>query len=284
VSINWFTFFAQIVNFLIVVYLLKRFLFGPITRAMAEREAKIAAQFAEAEVRRQEAEQEAERYRSQRAELDAEIETLMADAAAQAGERRRAMITEARAEVESMQDRWYSAVEREKGLFLHNIRQRMGEQVFLIAKSAMGDLANADLEESIVNVFLEKVQAQELEPAAVSNVGAPPGETAIVVRSAFDLEPAARKRISQALQQRLAANHLDGDAPRSLKVEFEQDAELICGIEAQLQDRRIAWNLRDYLDSFENELEAALTADLRVEDRRAHLYEQDAAANGILPG
>lgn len=283
-SINWFTFFAQIVNFLIVVYLLKRFLFGPITRAMAEREAKIAAQFAEAEVRRQEAEQEAERYRSQRAELDAEIETLMADAAAQAGERRRAMITEARAEVESMQDRWYSAVEREKGLFLHNIRQRMGEQVFLIAKSAMGDLANADLEESIVNVFLEKVQVQELEPAAVSNVGEPPGETAIVVRSAFDLEPAARKRISQALQQRLAANHLDGDAPRSLKVEFEQDAELICGIEAQLQDRRIAWNLRDYLDSFENELEAALTADLRVEDRRAHLYEQDAAANGILPG
>lgn len=283
-SINWFTFFAQIVNFLIVVYLLKRFLFGPITRAMAEREAKIAAQFAEAEVRRQEAEQEAERYRSQRAELDAEIETLMADAAAQAGERRRAMITEARAEVESMQDRWYSAVEREKGLFLHNIRQRMGEQVFLLAKSAMGDLANADLEESIVNVFLEKVQAQELEPAAVSNVGEPPGETAIVVRSAFDLEPAARKRISQALQQRLAANHLDGDAPRSLKVEFEQDAELICGIEAQLQDRRIAWNLRDYLDSFENELEAALTADLRVEDRRAHLYEQDAAANGILPG
>lgn len=283
-SINWFTFFAQIVNFLIVVYLLKRFLFGPITSAMAEREAKIAAQFEEAEARKREAEEEAERYRSQRADLDAEIETLMADAAAQAGERRRAMIVEAREEVESMQDRWYAAVEREKGLFLHTIRQRMGEQVFRIAKAALGDLANADLEETIVNVFLDKVQAEELAPATASDVGEEPGETIIVVRSAFDLAPAVRRRISQTLQQQLAADPSDGDAPRLLRVEFEQKPEMVCGIEAQLQNRRIAWNLYDYLNTFENELEAALTADLRVEERRVHLYEQNAAANGILPG
>lgn len=283
-SINWFTFFAQIVNFLIVVYLLKRFLFGPITRAMAEREARIAAQFEEAEARERKAEEEAERYRAQQAELEAKIETLMAEAAAQAGERRRAMITEAREEVESMQERWYAAVEREKGLFLHNIRQRMGEQVFRIAKSALADLANADLEESIVTLFLDLVKTQEMEPAALSDLNDNPAGPAIVVRSAFDLNPSMRQRISQALQQRLAAGRSDGNEPQTLQVEFEQEPDLICGIEAQLHNRRIAWNLRDYLDRFEDELENALTADLHVEDRRAHLYEQDAAANGILPG
>ncbi len=47
--INWFTVLAQIVNFLILVYLLKRFLYGPIIRAMQEREKKIARRLQDAE-------------------------------------------------------------------------------------------------------------------------------------------------------------------------------------------------------------------------------------------
>ena len=53
--IDWFTVGAQVVNFLILVVLLKKFLYGPITQAMAAREAKIQAQITEAETRRQEA-------------------------------------------------------------------------------------------------------------------------------------------------------------------------------------------------------------------------------------
>lgn len=41
--INWFTVFAQIINFLILIWLLKRFLYGPIIKAMEERERKIAS-------------------------------------------------------------------------------------------------------------------------------------------------------------------------------------------------------------------------------------------------
>ena len=47
--INWFTVAAQIVNFLILVALLKRFLYGPIVAAMSAREGRIAAQLTEAQ-------------------------------------------------------------------------------------------------------------------------------------------------------------------------------------------------------------------------------------------
>ena len=53
--IDWFVFFAQIVNFLILLFLLKKFLYGRIINAMDAREAKIAAIFAEAEECRQKA-------------------------------------------------------------------------------------------------------------------------------------------------------------------------------------------------------------------------------------
>ena len=44
--INWFTVAAQVVNFLILAVLLKRFLYGPIVRAMAAREERIASEMA----------------------------------------------------------------------------------------------------------------------------------------------------------------------------------------------------------------------------------------------
>lgn len=282
-QIDWFTFFAQIVNFLIVVLLLRRFLYKPILKAMAEREAKIAAQFEDAEASKREAQEEAERYRVQRAELDTDIDALMTEATAKAAERRKAMVAEAREEVESMQDRWYAAIEHEKQLFLHRIRERLGQQVFHIAKSALSDLAGAELEAEIVDVFLQKLDAQETEASTVAAHSSEPDETPIVVRSAFELDEPTRQRIKQAVQSRVMHDRSDGNAPDMVEVVFEQTADLICGIETQFENRRIAWNLNDYLTRFEEELSSALTTELHVEDR-AHLYEQEAAANGILPG
>ena len=48
--IDWFVLFCQVFNFLLLVYLLKRFLYGRIIKAMDDREAKIAARFADSEV------------------------------------------------------------------------------------------------------------------------------------------------------------------------------------------------------------------------------------------
>ena len=47
--INWFTVVAQAINFLILVWLLKRFLYKPILQAIDEREKRIATQLADAE-------------------------------------------------------------------------------------------------------------------------------------------------------------------------------------------------------------------------------------------
>jgi len=60
--IDGFVFFCQIFNFLLLMYLLKRFLYGRIIKAMDDREAKIAARFAEAEELKVKANQEAELY------------------------------------------------------------------------------------------------------------------------------------------------------------------------------------------------------------------------------
>jgi F-type H+-transporting ATPase subunit b len=55
-SFSWTTFALQAVNFLILVWLLKRFLFKPVGNLVAERKAEIVRAQAEAEAARQSAE------------------------------------------------------------------------------------------------------------------------------------------------------------------------------------------------------------------------------------
>ncbi len=59
---DWFTVVAQIINFLILVALLKRFLYGPIIRAMDRREAEIASRMDAASDKTADAEKQRIRY------------------------------------------------------------------------------------------------------------------------------------------------------------------------------------------------------------------------------
>ena len=47
--IDWFTVIAQIINFIVLVWLLKRFLFKPVLKAVEERQTKVSQQISEAE-------------------------------------------------------------------------------------------------------------------------------------------------------------------------------------------------------------------------------------------
>ena len=78
--INWFTVAAQIVNFLILAVLLKRFLYGPIVRAMAAREERIASEMAVAAQKRREAEQEEAAITQKMQEIQAQRQEMLAQA------------------------------------------------------------------------------------------------------------------------------------------------------------------------------------------------------------
>lgn len=53
--IDWFTVIAQVVNFLILVWLLKRFLYQPILNAIDAREQRVATELADADAKMNEA-------------------------------------------------------------------------------------------------------------------------------------------------------------------------------------------------------------------------------------
>lgn len=264
-QIDWFTFFAQIVNFLILVLLLRHFLYGPVTRAMDARESMIADRFHEAEDRERLADEEIERYRAKRDDL-AEAETqILADAETEAEARRRTMISEARAEVETMMSRWYEDVEHERETLMHEIRERLGIMVVKLADQVLTDVADGSLERQASAHFVERLQ--NLPPgerhALVESGGR--FDQDVIVCSASRLPYAERQQIIETLGQlidddtRANGDHPQPEYPNEIGVRFEETPDLLCGVELRVRDRRVAWSVRDYLDELDEEIEASLT-------------------------
>ena len=79
-ELDWLTVAAQIVNFLVLVWLLQHFLYAPITKAMSHREERIEERLADARKSREEAEAEAARLHDKQEELERDKEALMDEA------------------------------------------------------------------------------------------------------------------------------------------------------------------------------------------------------------
>ena len=116
--IDWFTVFAQILNFLVLVYLLKRFLYGRIIRAMDEREKTIALGLEEAQQKKDDAQQEMDRYIAKNKELDDHRQALLAGMKEEVEAHRKDLMNDARKQVETVRVAWYQSLERENRPFL----------------------------------------------------------------------------------------------------------------------------------------------------------------------
>lgn len=246
--IDWFTVAAQIINFLVLVGLLKYFLYGRITRAMREREDRIAGRLSEAEDREQEAKQELEKYQKQNEELAIKREQMLARAREEADAERKQLLHEAREEVGRVKARWHETIAREKDAFLADLRQRAGHQVFEVARRALADLANADLEEHIVKKFSQRLQELDEDRLQVLRSTLRKDQNVVIV-SSFELAEEAKKSISEILRRHSGNN---------IKLNYQVSPEVISGIELKIPGHKIAWSLDHYLEALEEDLRSAL--------------------------
>ena len=240
--INWFTVLAQIVNFLILVVLLKFLLYDRIIKAMDEREAKIRSRLKAAEVKAKEAEQEADTFRSKNQELDKKREKMITQAKEEAEAHRKELTEQARHAASNLKSAWQEAIQREKATFTQNLKTSTGTQVYAIARKALGDLVDADLEDRTIERFLSGIRGMDNKKrdALVGSIREAGDE--VLIRSAFELSPAMRQRVTKALHKHFS------DA---IVVHYETRSELIMGVELKVRGHKIAWTLQNYLDELE---------------------------------
>lgn len=246
-SIDWFTFVAQAVNLLVLILLLRHFLYRPVMRAMERREQSIASSLEEAEQRREEAREQARRNRARGEELERRREQLLVEVRQEVDRRREELMQSAREQVERSRREWTEALQREREGWLAGVRREAAEQVFAAVEQALRELADRSCELSVVDVFLRRLEQAGDERRQQLSAALEHGE--LQVRSAFPLSEEQRPRLRQALEA------LVGGAPR---ISFDTDDSLVCGIEVGADGRAVGWSVGQYLGDLERELESSL--------------------------
>ena len=118
-KIEWFTVIAQVINFLILVWLLKRFLYKPILNAIDEREKKITSQLTDAGNKKAEAKIERDEFIQKNEDFDKERQDLMNKAVTETNAERERLLKEARQDaitIRTKQEEALKEIERLKKL------------------------------------------------------------------------------------------------------------------------------------------------------------------------
>jgi F-type H+-transporting ATPase subunit b len=242
VLIDWFTVVAQIINFLILVALLKYFLYDRVIEAMKQRETSIRERLQKAEEKAQEAEKEAESYREKQREIENQRQDLLDQAKEEAAQKQEALTAEARKEVDKLSEKWKQALKKEQEHFSRDLRRLASQEIFAVARAAFKDLADTNVEEQAVEVFLnqlEGLQKKEMEEIEASLAD---GDKLVLIRSGFELTPKMQQKIKRSVHQRIAED---------VKFKYETAPDLLLGIEMKTKGRKLAWSLDDYLANLE---------------------------------
>ena len=159
--IDWFTVAAQAVNFLILVWLMKRFLYKPILSAIDEREKRIAAELANADTKKAEAQKEHDEFDRKNTEFDQQRAALLTKATDEAKAERQRLLDEARKAAEALSSKRQETLRNEERNLHQAISRRTQREVFAIARKALADLATVSLEERLGEVFTRRLREME---------------------------------------------------------------------------------------------------------------------------
>lgn len=241
--IDGFTVVAQIVNFLILLFLLNRFLYKPILKAIDQRQAQMETRWQAAEAEQEKAQAEAETHRQARQRLEEQREDLLAQAKAEADEMRQAELKQAREQVAQRRQEWQAALDNEQERAIAELRQQIGQQVIAIARRVLQDLAQADLEQQVIKTFQQKLYDLDDETRQALRQALMDAEKPITVQTGQELAESSRA----ALHQTLRETSLLKEQP----LHFEVSPDLIVGIRLQTDHYDLAWTVADYLRDLE---------------------------------
>ncbi len=254
--IDWFTVGAQALNFLILVWLLKRFLYKPILDGIDAREKRIAMEMANADATKAEAKKEQEEFQHKNEEFEQKRAALLSRATDEVKAERQRLLDEARQAADALHAKRQESLRREQQVLNDAIIRRTREEVFAITRKTLADLAGTTLEACMSEMFTRRLRG--LEGEAKANLGAALGASSepALVRSAFDLPSEQQDAIHRALNETFSAD---------IPIRFETRPDVISGIELTANGRKVAWSIAEYLASLERSV-----AELLTENPKSH--------------
>jgi F-type H+-transporting ATPase subunit b len=240
-ELNWSTFVLEIINFLILVWILKRFFYQPVLAVIARRRAGIEKTRADALQLQDEARALREQYENRLAAWDTERRAAREQLAKEIETERAQRLQALSGELAQERERSAIVEQRRLDNLERQLEQTALDQGAQFATRLLSLAAGPALQEKLLDLLqqqLDTLSAPRLDELRSSAGTAPDG---IQVTSAFALETSMRQRLEQALGACLAI---------PLAFQYREDPELLAGVRITVGAWVLHANLKDELAGF----------------------------------
>jgi len=238
---SWTTFVLEIINFLVLIWILKRFLFKPVMTVVSQRQAGIDKQLSESQ-----------RLNDESAALKDEYENRLANWERQCQLARETLTREIESERTSRLDLLKQSIEQEKKKAevaesrqrleaIRDSEQQALQQSAQFATSLLRRASGPDLEARLLGILLDNLSSLSREDAAklILQWGVLP--EVIEVSSAYPIPEEKRQELEKALMD---------VSQLSIPVQYDENPDLIAGLFITIGAWCLRANIRDDLKGF----------------------------------
>ncbi|MEP6288268.1 MAG: hypothetical protein ABJ079_00040 [Marinomonas sp.] len=250
-SIDWITVAAQIANFLVLVGLLKRFLYRPILDGIDAREVEITNRMQEAVQAKEQAQAVEQDYEDKMQTLNVAqsemTETIRKSAEAQRDD----LLAEAQKRLETESATWKAHLDEETHKYTAKMHRAGARALLSLTRKALIDLADETLEARMAHHLVGQFgpMAPDLKRAAGQ-------ATEAVITSQGLLQDSVKKELTAELR---------GVFPK-IEMRFGTDEEQAPGLVLRVGGAQLSWTVESYIDGLGSLIEEQLVAggELRV--------------------
>lgn len=157
VGVNFWTALFTLCNMLITFLILKKLLFKPVKKMIDDRQKEIADQYAEAERRRQEAEQAKLAYDQEIAQAKQKRDEIVREAAELAHRQERDILNAAREEAKAITAKAQSDIRQERRKVFNEMKTEISDIAIEIAEKVTEKEIDSDKHRELIDSFIDQI-------------------------------------------------------------------------------------------------------------------------------
>jgi F-type H+-transporting ATPase subunit b len=241
VELNWTTFIFELINFVVLIWILNRFLYRPVMNVIAQRKAAIQKTLSEAETTRNNAQALQSQYENRLTEWEQERDKARTQLRDEINAERSRLLDNLRAELDQEREKAVALEQRRLKDFAQQAEATAIAQGGAFASRLLSRLGGPELERKIIDMVREDLpnlphdQLQAIR-ATSATIGLP-----MKITSAYPLDTARREVLCHAC--RMLAGH-------DVACEFLEDSALIAGVRISFGSWVLRANVQDEMSFF----------------------------------
>lgn len=202
---------------------------------MDERKKIVEAKLKDADEMKKKAEDAEKDYTEKKQKLENSKDEIIEKAKNEAKNEKEKSLNSAKIEIDKQKVKWQEDMVAQKKDFLESLKKEIVKKFVNLSNKAISELSSESLEVAIVDHFLQTMQKENINKESKN----------VIIESSWELNNETKQKISERLK--VLINN-------DISIKFNFNTELYLGINFQINGTSIKWNIRDYLDNFENDI------------------------------